>query len=125
VTHEIETLVLKTDVRGSLFEVVRGIPEGAQTYVFSINGGHSRGGHWHRRKIEWFTCVGGECQLLLNGDEGKAPTEKVHLMAGAPVSVKVFPGTKHTFFSEDNVATILACISESFDESDPDTFFDR
>jgi oxalate decarboxylase/phosphoglucose isomerase-like protein (cupin superfamily) len=111
---------LKADARGQLAELVRDVPGGAQIYAFTINPGQRRGGHWHERKHEWFVCVRGEALLLLETNAG--PRTELRLPGDFSRVVHVEPGTRHTFSSVDG-AMIVACISESFDPSDPDTFF--
>jgi UDP-2-acetamido-2,6-beta-L-arabino-hexul-4-ose reductase len=109
------------DPRGALVEIVRDLPPGAQVYVFTLAPGAIRGGHWHNRKREWFACVSGRATLVLEPESGRG--ERVALVLDdASRVVRVEPGTKHTFTS-DTGATVLACISESFDPDDPDTFF--
>jgi UDP-2-acetamido-2,6-beta-L-arabino-hexul-4-ose reductase len=111
----------RTDERGALAELVRHIPAGAQLYVFTIEPGQSRGGHWHRRKREWFACVAGEATLVLE-PAGGSISEKVLLRGDFSRVVHVRPETRHTFSSLRG-ATIVACISETFDPADPDTYF--
>jgi dTDP-4-dehydrorhamnose 3,5-epimerase-like enzyme len=112
----------KVDPRGTLVELVRDIPGGAQLYCFTIQPGQSRGGHWHRRKREWFSCLSGSSTLTLQGDAGRGERVEVLLSDERPTVVRVDPGVSHTFWSEEG-ALIVACISESFDPEDPDTFY--
>jgi UDP-2-acetamido-2,6-beta-L-arabino-hexul-4-ose reductase len=111
----------RVDARGALAELVRDIPGGAQLYVFTIEPGQTRGGHWHGRKHEWFACVAGEALLVLE-HVGNAASEEVLLDGNFSRVVHVRPQTRH-MFSSPRGATIVACISESFDPTDPDTFF--
>lgn len=114
--------VRKSDPRGTLAELIRDLPYGGQLYIFTISSGQSRGGHWHKRKTEWFTCIAGHATLVLEADEGTAAPVEIALPGDFSSVVHVQPGTRHTFTSQEG-ATIVACISESFDATDPDTFF--
>lgn len=111
----------REDERGALVELVRDVPGGAQVYCFTIRPGQSRGGHWHERKVEWFACLDGATTLLLEPDRGAGKRVELNLNAETPEVVRVDPGVRHTFTSAGG-ATIVACISESFDPADPDTF---
>lgn len=112
----------KEDERGALVELVRDTPAGAQVYCFTILPGRSRGGHWHQRKEEWFACVQGGATLVLEEDRGKGARVELSLSGDVPEVVRVGPGTRHTFTSAGG-ATVVACISESFNAADPDTFY--
>ena len=112
----------KADDRGVLIELVRDAPAGAQVYCFTIRPGRSRGGHWHLRKQEWFACVHGAATLVLEPDQGAGGRVELALSADVPEVLRVGPGVRHTFTSAGG-ALIVACISESFDPADPDTYF--
>lgn len=116
----VSSLARKADARGVLVELVRDLPAGAQVYLFTIAPGQTRGGHWHARKAEWFTCIAGHATLMLQ--TGVDTPFEIPLTGDFTSVVHVQPGTRHTFTSQ-NGATVLACISESFDPNDPDTHF--
>ena len=112
----------REDQRGTLVELVRDVPGGAQVYCFTIRPGQSRGGHWHTRKTEWFACLQGATTLVLETDQGRGTKVELRLSESEPNVVRVGAGVRHTFNSPDG-ALVVACISESFNPADPDTFF--
>jgi oxalate decarboxylase/phosphoglucose isomerase-like protein (cupin superfamily) len=120
--YEVVRREKKEDERGTLVELVRDAPAGAQVYCFTIRPGRSRGGHWHERKEEWFACIQGQATLLLESQRGTGGRAELNLSSDVADVVHVGAGTRHTFFSADG-ATVIACISESFDPADPDTWF--
>ena len=120
--YEVTKLDPKADARGVLAEIVSGLPARAQVYVFTIRPGYTRGHHWHERKTEWFVCVKGEAHIVLELDKGRGERAEFRLTDDLLERVQVNPGVKHTFSSSSG-ATILACVSESFDPGDPDTYY--
>lgn len=122
VGYEVLARERKEDQRGTLVELVRDIPGGAQMYCFTIRPGQTRGGHWHRRKREWFACLQGSATLVLETDWGRGERVDIALSEQAAQVVRVDPNVRHTFTSSDG-GMIVACISESFDPADPDTYF--
>jgi UDP-2-acetamido-2,6-beta-L-arabino-hexul-4-ose reductase len=56
---------LRSDVRGDLFECVRGHRGQAQVFCSSTNPGRTRGEHFHLRKIERFLVLRGTGQIAL------------------------------------------------------------
>ncbi|MCK4730450.1 MAG: WxcM-like domain-containing protein [Candidatus Aenigmarchaeota archaeon] len=88
-----------------------------------IKPGHSRGNHYHKRKVEWFCCLHGKCELLLT-EVNKKSKRCILLDSSNRELVKVNPFENHILNNKNNAkdCEILIIISEEYDESDPDTF---
>jgi UDP-2-acetamido-2,6-beta-L-arabino-hexul-4-ose reductase len=115
----------KGDHRGWLMELFRQenmTNEGdsfGQVYIVLTNPEVVRGNHYHDRKVEWFSAVGGEPWLILEDIETKERTEiDMH-----DTAVRIPAKVAHAFLNKGNEPTLLiAYISESFNPDDPDTF---
>jgi len=124
-------LVLHTDPRGSLFEVLRfedfNIPEGGYVYTFSINPHYRRGDHYHHKKEEWFTCVYGTAKVLLSTVDGKHH-RVIELSADKPSLVYVPAGTTHAVINQrEDVAVLVSygTIPHVDGTEDKDTFYQK
>jgi len=125
---EVRELLLRVDERGSLFEILRfaddGIAGGGQLYTFSVRPQQRRGDHYHLGKKEWFTCVHGRVQVLLDDRQGR--TEVVELDADRPSIVYAGPGTIHALVNETTeVAVVVSYGSKQHDPDAPDTYRER
>jgi UDP-2-acetamido-2,6-beta-L-arabino-hexul-4-ose reductase len=115
-------LVLKTDERGSLFEVVKGY-SGGQTFTSSTKPNITRGNHYHTRKTERFCVIKGQAQIELR----LISDDKVHKFivdGDNPVYIDM-----PTFFTH-NIKNIgegelqtLFWTNEIFDSNDTDTYY--
>ncbi len=115
-------LVLKTDERGSLFEVVKGY-SGGQTFTSSTKPGITRGNHYHTRKTERFCVIKGQAQIelrLISDDK----VYKFVVDGDNPVYIDM-----PTFFTH-NIKNIgegelqtLFWTNEIFDSNDTDTYY--
>jgi dTDP-4-dehydrorhamnose 3,5-epimerase-like enzyme len=122
---DVHDLIAHKDDRGFLFEVLRfkddDIPGNGQLYTFSIEPGKRRGDHYHKKKLEWFTCVHGEVIVLLSHDSGKS--EAVILNAVNPRVVFAGPRSSHALINRnEHPAIILSYSSKQHDPDDHDTF---
>lgn len=123
--YDVIELELRTDPRGSLFEIMRfkdqNIPGEGYIYAFSINPGARRGDHYHTHKLEWFSCVYGEAVVLIESQDGKK--KKIILSADKPKLVYFGPYTSHAVINEsENLAVIVSYGSKQHDPNDEDTF---
>lgn len=96
--------------------------EFGQLSLLTVDPRCERGGHYHKRKLEWFCCVSGECYLVLATPEGEQ-------IASTPLSEKdkefviVRPDQSHTVLNFSNrECTLLVIVSEEFDPDDTDTY---
>jgi len=123
--YDIVDLESHTDLRGSLFEIMRfkdqNFPGEGYIYTFSVNPGARRGDHYHTRKLEWFTCVYGEAVILVETKDGKK--EKIILNTKKPKLIYFGPYTSHAVINESkDIAVIVSYGSKQHDPKDEDTF---
>lgn len=109
---------------GSFQELVRrGDLEFGQLSILEIAPGCSRGGHYHKRKHEWFCCTEGDCRFSLVR-KGKEQTSTLHGNPDYREFVEVPPFVGHVLANNNAVdrCVLLIISSELFDPDDPDTF---
>lgn len=95
-----------------------------QLSILTVNPKCSRGGHYHKRKIEWFCPI-----------SGKGILELIDLLTGKKMNYilngindrkfyEVGPNIVHTVINRDPYVDfeVLIIISEKFNSEDPDTF---
>ena len=115
-------LEMKNDIRGSLFEAVKGA--GGQTFLSTTHPGVTRGNHFHIDKVERFLVVKGDAIIRIR----RVMSDKVseYKVSGKNPSAIDIP-TLHTH-SIENVGTdellTLFWSDSIFDPSNPDTFAD-
>lgn len=113
---ELTKLKPNTDQRGTLYEVFKTTM--GQVFVITIEPGHTRGHHFHLRKIEKFVVASGSAEISIR-EKGNVYTALVN--ADEPKCVTIYPPLPHSIYSEDGC--ILVCwVSEVFDKDDPDTY---
>lgn len=122
---EVRPLQVHVDPRGRLAELLRPEHVGAapfgQVYCFTLEPGAVRGNHYHDRKTEWFACVWGEAELLLEDVDGGAQG-LIGFGDSAPAVVRVPRRVGHALRNvTDSPALVVAYVDESFDPGDPDT----
>lgn len=97
------------------------IPGEGYIYCFTINPGQRRGGHYHAKKQEWFSCVSGRAVVFIEDKNGGK--KRITLDAAKPSVVYCGPYTSHALYNETkDVAVIISYGSRQHDPSDPDTF---
>ena len=119
-----QPLTLRTDDRGSLFEIVKE-EKGSQIFFSTTKPGIVRGNHYHTRKQEKFCVVKGEAIIRLR----RIGTDKVieyQVSGEKPVVVEMPIFYTHNI---ENVGTGELCTlfwtNELFDPNDSDTFFEK
>lgn len=115
-------LKLNTDERGSFVETVK-LNSGGQVSFSTTRPGVTRGNHFHTRKAERFAVIKGRAQIQFR----RIGTEKVisfDLDGSEPsyVDMPVWYTHNITNTGDEDLYTIF-WINESYDASDPDTFF--
>jgi UDP-2-acetamido-2,6-beta-L-arabino-hexul-4-ose reductase len=119
--HAHGTFDVRTDVRGSLWEVVRGRGAG-QTFVSWTLPGITRGNHYHRHKVERFAVLSGRGCIRLR----QLFTHDVHtydVTGETPAWVDMSTFCTHSI--ENTGSTPLLTLfwsSELFDAENPDTW---
>jgi len=119
-----QALTLRTDERGSLFEVVKE-EKGSQIFFSTTKPGIVRGNHYHTRKQEKFCVVKGEAIIRIR----RIGTDKVieyKVSGDKPVVVEMPIFYTHNI---ENVGTDELCTlfwtNELYNPNDSDTFFEK
>jgi UDP-2-acetamido-2,6-beta-L-arabino-hexul-4-ose reductase len=115
-------LDLKTDNRGSLFELLKS-PAIGQVFLSSTNPGITRGNHFHHTKTEKFCVIVGEGLIQFRKPEDKNVIE-YRVSGKKPKIIDIPPGYTHNI---TNIGTgemiTLFWANEVFDTGKPDTYF--
>lgn len=119
-----QALTLRTDERGSLFEVVKE-EKGSQIFFSTTKPGIVRGNHYHTRKQEKFCVVKGQAVIRIR----RIGTDKIieyKVSGDKPVVVEMPIFYTHNI---ENVGTSELCTlfwtNELYDPNDSDTFFEK
>ena len=113
-----------TDERGSFVETVK-LHSGGQVSFSTTKPGITRGNHFHTRKAERFAVIKGKALIQLR----RVGTDKVlnfELDGSEPAYVDMPVWYTHniTNIGDEDLYTVF-WISELYDPSDPDTFFEK
>lgn len=113
---------LHTDSRGQFAEIVR-TEGGGQVSYSTTESGVVRGNHFHTRKIERFAVIEGCAEVAMR----RIGTDKVYrfrLDGNAPAWIDIPVWQTHSIRNcgEGRLVTLF-WISEPFDSSDPDTYY--
>lgn len=123
---DIRKIDVKKDKRGWLIEAVKSTDTGKSLFglvhVTCAKPGFSRGGHYHKRKKEWFCVISGKGELYLR--DIKSNKEKTIFLGGKEMKVVGIP--PYVFHSIKNKGRkemlLLGYVSEDYNPKDPDTF---
>jgi len=123
---KVKKLEVKKDHRGWLAEIVEGKDVGIKDFglilVTTAKPGQTKGGHYHKRKTEWYCVLRGKGLLTLVDNKSNEKTE-MEVGEGNMVLVKIAPLITHAI---KNIGTdelyLLSYIDEAFDKADPDTY---
>lgn len=122
---EVTSLEKHEDKRGYLLEILRSdeIKENIQQIYFSTSeSGAVRGGHYHKKKVEWFCVVKGNAKLVLE-DTASGERAELVLSSDKPTIVKVLPNMWHSLENTGRNEVYLIVVSNTvFDPDDPDTY---
>jgi dTDP-4-dehydrorhamnose 3,5-epimerase len=125
----VKPLVVHSDERGRLFEVLRSdeaiFSRFGQAYVSCTWPGAVKGWHWHERQDDYFTCLSGMLKLVVWDDRPDSPTRGVldeifigdHNLALVVVPRQTWHGWKCV---SDREAMVLNLVTETFDRDNPD-----
>lgn len=115
-------LDIKTDNRGSLFELIKSEHFG-QIFVSKTHGGIIRGNHYHNTKIEKFCVIQGNALIKFRhilGDE----VLSYPVSGEKPEVVDIPPGYTHSIENlSDSEMIVLFWADQIFDPEEPDTYF--
>jgi len=119
-------LKIKKDHRGWLVEILRnedvGIEPFGQILLTVAKPGQVKGGHYHKRKTEWYCVIKGTGLLTIINNDSKE--QKEHVLGEASMSlVKISPNNTHfikNIGKEDMF--LLIYINAAFYQSDSDTY---
>lgn len=114
-------LNLRTDGRGSLFEMIKE-NSGGQIFVSSTRPGMTRGNHYHTRKIERFCVIKGEAEISLR-IIGEKKTHKFKVNGDKPVYIDMPTFFTHNIknIGKEDLMTIFWS-NEIFNTEDMDTY---
>ncbi len=117
-------LELKTDPRGSLFELLKTKSAG-QIFLSTTLPGITRGNHFHHTKTEKFLVIQGSGRIQFRSAVGLDVIE-YDVTGARPEIVDIPPGYTHniTNTGEDLMITLFWA-NEVFDPQNTDTFFEK
>ncbi len=120
--HALQT---KSDSRGSFTELIKSSKCGQFSVNISLPG-QTKGEHWHHSKWEIFIVVSGKARI----DMRKIGSDEIisYTVSDEDIrAVYMLPGYTHsiTNLSETEKLVTLMWANETFDESRPDTYFEK
>lgn len=115
---------LKTDERGSLFEIIKSDDFG-QMFFSKTKPGVVRGNHYHDSKIEKFIVLNGCAKISMRCVCTNKTLEFI-VSGDKPQVVNILPGYTHSLenVGEDELNTLF-WVNEKFDPNRPDTYFEK
>ena len=95
--YKIKKLKIHSDERGWLVELLKAdqIEKPVkQIHICSLNPGHVRGNHYHKKRMEWFFVIAGNAKFSLQDIKSK---KIIHfkLSSGNPRVITIFPKAAH------------------------------
>lgn len=125
---KIKKLEVKKDKRGTVAELIRsedvGFAKFGQALLSTAKPGQAKGGHYHKRKKEWFCVIKGK-GLLSVSNPTTGEEKKVEMGEENMVLVEIPIGCLHTIENAgEEDMYLLAYTNEAFDPSDPDVYYE-
>lgn len=125
---KVKELEIKRDNRGWLAEIFHNQDVGDDklglVLITTARPGQVKGKHYHKRKKEWYCVIRGRGLLRVWSKDGKQK-QTVEIGEKNMVLVEI---PKNYFHSIEALGKkqmyLLACVSEIFNPSDPDTYYD-
>lgn len=115
---------LKTDKRGSLFEIIKSLNQG-QVFFSTTKPGVERGNHYHRRKVERFSIIKGNARVKLR----RIGTDEIieYILEGHTPSYVDIP--IHFTHNLTNIGgeelLMMFWTNELYNPEDSDTFYEK
>jgi len=139
IKYQIKDVKTHKDVRGWLAEMVKksefkNIPssffpkrkknlEIKQVVVASINPGHTRGNHYHLKRLEWSLVINGNAEYYLEDLKTKKRT-KIKVSSKRPKVITIFPGTAHAVKNtSQKIIYIVEAKNNIYNPKKPDSVF--
>jgi len=117
-------LELRTDTRGSLFELLKS-RTGGQIFISTTLPGITRGNHFHHTKTEKFVVIQGKGRIQFRSLQNNAKAE-YEVSGSKPQVVDIPPGYIHNITNTgEEIMITLFWSNEVFDPQNPDTFFEK
>jgi len=117
-------LELRTDPRGSLFELLKS-RTGGQIFISTTLPGITRGNHFHHTKTEKFVVIQGKGRIQFRSLQNDAKAE-YEVSGSKPQVVDIPPGYIHNITNTgEEIMITLFWSNEVFDPQNPDTFFEK
>lgn len=114
-----------TDRRGSLVETVRSMGGQSQVFLSTTRPGITRGEHYHLRKVERFTVVGGQARIQLRKVCGGPEIISFDVSGDAPAVVDMPTMWVHNITNTGSTDLItMFWTNELFDPETPDTYWE-
>lgn len=116
-----------SDERGWFLKIIDGkelcLPNHTgEIYTVSALPNESRGGHYHKKAVEWFTIIAGNAALILEDVESRERTV-LELCESEPVTVFVPQNIAHMFVNTGDMPFILIAYTDVlYDPSDTISF---
>lgn len=115
-------LTLRTDDRGSLYELLKSGGAG-QIFLSTTHPGITRGNHFHHTKVEKFVVIHGEGVIQFRQVNGQEIID-YPVSGDQPTVVDIPPGYTHNITNTGkDVMITLFWANEIFDAGTPDTYF--
>jgi UDP-2-acetamido-2,6-beta-L-arabino-hexul-4-ose reductase len=115
-------LTLRTDDRGSLYELLKSDGAG-QIFLSTTFPGITRGNHFHHTKVEKFVVIHGEGIIQFRQIDGQEIID-YPVSGDQPTVVDIPPGYTHNITNTGkDVMITLFWANEVFDPGTPDTYF--
>ena len=125
---QVKKLKIKNDSRGSLVEILHPDDVASETFgmilVTTAFSNEIKGGHYHKRKTEWYCVVKGKGLLTLI-DRRTNEEKEINMGGKNMVTVKIPP---NYFHKVKNIGLdemyLLVYVDEPYNLLDPDTYYD-
>lgn len=125
--YQIVDLQMHADRRGWLVEMLKTdeMESGQsirQIYAATIEPGCFRGGHYHKKRIEWFFIVGDNVEIILEDIKTKE-RKVIPASLERPQRITIYPGAAHAVFNRgDEAVHLLSAQNNIYDPQNSDTY---
>ena len=122
--YKLRKLKKNTDERGTLIEVLRSDEVGQfnQVYSATIRPGYTRGGHYHKKRKEWFCILKGEGEYTIR-DIKTGESKVIPIKENDYTQIELSSGLWHEIKNTGKEDLIfVSAISDLYDKNNPDTY---